>query len=204
MENNINDQPERYFLKKSTDEEKESLCDNLEDDCSHPIRRICDLCFERHNIRSEDPLQRVDIYFHCTLKILRPISERRNVPQNILAWKENAMNFLRIAAGRHKDFFVDETGFRKLTGIRATRVVLASRSLNYSVACTMSYEGMVNFKISERWKGLVRQANSKSADELFSAVETFSTHVTSNDGIGFDRHMESYLPGCIPGYPFEN
>ncbi|KII74561.1 hypothetical protein RF11_16171 [Thelohanellus kitauei] len=160
------------------------------------------------------------------------------------------MSFLRIAP--HRQFYIiDETGFqvkmiclygRELTGIRATRIVLALRSRNYSVASTMSWEGMVNFNIDERayfaerfleylleifeifrarefseaylvmdnvpfhktefvqntmrafnhipiyllpcspflnpienlfskWKGLVRQANSKSADELFRQLK---------------------------------
>ncbi|KII62830.1 hypothetical protein RF11_09007 [Thelohanellus kitauei] len=194
------------------------------------------------------------------------------------------MNFLRIAPDRQKVFFIDETGFqvnmicrygRELTGVRATRVVPTLRSRNYSVACTMSCEGMVNFKIRERaynaecfleylleifeifqareisevylvmdnvpfhktalvqntirafnhvpiylppyspflnpienlfskWKGLVRQANSRTADELFSSIEASSTNITSNDCPGFYRHMESYLPDCIQGCPVEN
>ncbi|KII64654.1 hypothetical protein RF11_14797 [Thelohanellus kitauei] len=162
MESNINDQPERYFLgfirtrrvnqkvsnelrsliiaalnhgrnfteiktlfngliekipndgnheAKLTGEQKESLCDILEEDCSRTIQRTCDLFLERHNLRID------------------------------------------------KKFFIYETGFqvnmiclygRELTGIRATKIVSALRSRNYSVSCTISYEGMVNVKINER------------------------------------------------------
>ncbi|KII67459.1 hypothetical protein RF11_07449 [Thelohanellus kitauei] len=52
--------------------------------------------------------------------------------------------------------------------------------------------------------GLVRQANSRTADELFSSIEAFSSNITSNDCLGFYRHIESYLPDCIQGYPVEN
>ncbi|KII71875.1 hypothetical protein RF11_13435 [Thelohanellus kitauei] len=176
MESNINDQHDMDFLTergrieklpkggnhrgKLTDQQKESLCDILEEDCWRTIQRICDLFFERHNILiGRSTATRCFRDFHYTLKVLRPIPERRNDPQNILARKEYAINFLRIAPDRQKVFFIDETGFqvnmicrygRELTGVRTTRVVPALRSRNYSVACTMSCEGMVNFKIRER------------------------------------------------------
>ncbi|KII68018.1 hypothetical protein RF11_02020 [Thelohanellus kitauei] len=144
-----------YHRANLTDEQKESLCDILEEDCSRTIQIICDLFFERYNIRiGRSTATRCFKDFHYTLKLVRPFPERRNDPQNILARKEYAINFLRIAPDRQKVFFIDETGFqvnmicrygRELTG-----VVPALRSRNYSVACTMSCEGMVNFKISER------------------------------------------------------
>ncbi|KII72487.1 hypothetical protein RF11_09735 [Thelohanellus kitauei] len=55
-----------------------------------------------------------------------------------------------------------------------------------------------------KWKGLVCQANSKTADELYSSIETCSSHITSNDCLGFYRQIERYLPGCIRSCPVEN
>ncbi|KII64042.1 hypothetical protein RF11_14669 [Thelohanellus kitauei] len=52
-------------------------------------------------------------------------------------------------------------------------------------------------KYFSKWNGLVRQANSRSADELFSPFETCSSLITSNDCFGFYRHVESNLPDCI-------
>ncbi|KII66714.1 hypothetical protein RF11_03536 [Thelohanellus kitauei] len=85
------------------------------------------------------------------------MAEGHNDPQNILARKEYAMNFLRIASDR-QFFFIDETGFqvnmicrygREPTGIPPTRVVLALMSRKYSDAGSMSCLGMINFKIIE-------------------------------------------------------
>ncbi|KII74107.1 hypothetical protein RF11_08485 [Thelohanellus kitauei] len=135
---------------------------------------------------------------------------------------------------------------RELTGIRATRIALALRSRNYSVACTMSCEGMVNFKISETAYNTERfleylldiceifrareiseaylvmdnvpfhktalvqntirafnHANSRSTDELVLSIEASITNLTSNDCLGFYRHMESCLPDCIQRCPVE-
>ncbi|KII65939.1 hypothetical protein RF11_12280 [Thelohanellus kitauei] len=67
---------------KLTDKQKESLCDILEEDCSPTIQRICDLFLERHNIRiGRSTATRCFKDFHYTLKILRPIPQRRrNMP----------------------------------------------------------------------------------------------------------------------------
>ncbi|KII63926.1 hypothetical protein RF11_07773 [Thelohanellus kitauei] len=93
---------------KLTDEQKESLCDIVEEDCSLTIQRICDLFFERHNIRiRRSTATRCFKDFHCTLKNLRPIAERRNDLKNILDMKEYAMNFLRIAP--HRQFCFSST-----------------------------------------------------------------------------------------------
>ncbi|KII68826.1 hypothetical protein RF11_03031 [Thelohanellus kitauei] len=101
-------------------------------------------------------------------------------------------------------YFIDDSGFqlkmiclygRELTKMRATKVVLALRSRDYCVTCTMSCEGM---------NGLVGQANSKFAEKIFSSIETSNSHITSNDCRGLYRHKESYLPDCIQGNPVEN
>ncbi|KII75167.1 hypothetical protein RF11_10462 [Thelohanellus kitauei] len=76
-------------------------------------------------------------------------------------------------------------------------------SRNYSVACTMSCEGMVNFRISVRayntelFLDHLFGANSRSTDELVLSIEASITNLTSNDCLGFYRHMESCLPDCI-------
>ncbi|KII62182.1 hypothetical protein RF11_14435 [Thelohanellus kitauei] len=98
---------------KSPDERKESLCDILDEDCSGTILRICDLFFERYNIRIGRSTATCCFKdFHYTLKILRLIPERRNDPQNILARKEYAMNFLRIAPGRQRVFSSTKPAFK--------------------------------------------------------------------------------------------
>ncbi|KII60860.1 hypothetical protein RF11_00613 [Thelohanellus kitauei] len=58
-----------------------------------------------------------------------------------------------------------------------------------------------SFNLMER---LVRQANSRSAEELLSFIETCSSHITSNDWFGFHRHDESNFPDYIQGCPVEN
>ncbi|KII69505.1 hypothetical protein RF11_15409 [Thelohanellus kitauei] len=66
---------------KLTDEQKESLFDILEEDYSHTIQRICDLFFERQNIRiGRSTATRGFKDFHYTLIIFRQIRERRNNP----------------------------------------------------------------------------------------------------------------------------
>ncbi|KII63597.1 hypothetical protein RF11_16408 [Thelohanellus kitauei] len=89
-----------------------------------------------------------------------------------------------------------------------------TRERKYITECLHEYlleifEIFQALEISERksfskWKGLVRKANSRSTDELFSSIEASSTNITSNDCLGFYRHIERYLPDCIQGCHVKN
>ncbi|KII73992.1 hypothetical protein RF11_00080 [Thelohanellus kitauei] len=80
---------------KLTDEQKESLCDILEEECVRTSQRICDMFFEKHNIRiGRSTDTRFSKEFHYTLNILVPIPEWRYDPQNMHARKKYVMNIL--------------------------------------------------------------------------------------------------------------
>ncbi|KII64918.1 hypothetical protein RF11_06129 [Thelohanellus kitauei] len=85
---------------KLTDEQKESLCDILEKDCSSTIQRICDRFFERHNIRIEG--------------IIHELSENSSASINFFFIDETGfqVNMICLYGG-------------ELTGVRVTRVVPA-------------------------------------------------------------------------------
>ncbi|KII67707.1 hypothetical protein RF11_07334 [Thelohanellus kitauei] len=60
---------------KLTDEQKESLCGILEEDCSRTIQRICYLLFERHNIQIGRSI--ATIGFRLSVYIKNPLDNYR-------------------------------------------------------------------------------------------------------------------------------
>ncbi|KII73914.1 hypothetical protein RF11_15616 [Thelohanellus kitauei] len=110
-------------------------------------------------------------------------------------------------------FFHQRNRPSKLTGIRATRVVHALRSGNYSVTCTMSLEGMVNFKIDEMaynttFSAISRRdiSNLSSTRDLEACylMDNVPFHKTEFVQNTIKTPTKSYLPDCIQGCPVEN
>ncbi|KII63364.1 hypothetical protein RF11_05222 [Thelohanellus kitauei] len=128
------------------------------------------------------------------------------------------MNFLRIAQDRQKVLFIDETGFKvndMSVWSRAHKNRFGFKMVNFEIdERAYSAESFLEylFEIFEIFRAreisdaylLMDNANSKSSDEVFSSFETSSTHITSNDCLGFYGYIESYLPDCIQGCPVEN
>ncbi|KII71674.1 hypothetical protein RF11_11476 [Thelohanellus kitauei] len=189
---------------KLADEQKELLWDI----------RICNLFFERHQIRigrSTDAR-----CFKLLLYIKNPPVNSRKAQDGIChELSENSSD-------RQIFFFIDETGFlvnmiclygRELTGIRATRIVLAWRYRKYYVACTISCELMVNFKINERaYNAECFLEYLLEIFEIFRAREISETYLVM-DNVPFHKteffqntmrsfnHIPIYLP---PHSPFLN
>ncbi|KII71233.1 hypothetical protein RF11_11751 [Thelohanellus kitauei] len=96
---------------------------------------------------------------------------------------------------------MDNVPFHKTTLVQNT-----IRAFNHVPIYLPPFSPVLNpiENLYSKWKGLVRQANSRSAEELFSSIETSSTNIASYDCLAFYRHMESHLPDCIQGCPVEN
>ncbi|KII74838.1 hypothetical protein RF11_07029 [Thelohanellus kitauei] len=89
---------------------------------------------------------------------------------------------------------------RELTGDRSTRIVPALRSRNYSVSCTISCEGMVNFKIIERaYKAEYFLEYFLEIFEIFRVREISEAYLVM-DNVPFHKtefHYQSGITACF-------
>ncbi|KII60484.1 hypothetical protein RF11_11841 [Thelohanellus kitauei] len=145
---------------KSTDEQKESIIDILEENYSHTIQRKCDLFFERHYIRTgRSTATRCFKNFHYTLKILRPIPERQ-----LLRIDQKYFHRRNLLLCKY-DMSVWSVAQRNWSHMN--RSGFTFRAICHHIAnVTYAIENHLS-----KWKRLVSQAGSKSADEFFNLLK---------------------------------
>ncbi|KII69012.1 hypothetical protein RF11_09953 [Thelohanellus kitauei] len=98
---------------KFTDEQKESLCDILEEDFSPTIQRICDLRDDPQNALATRQ-------YGMNFLRIAPYRKKKFIDETGFQVKMICLYG------------------QEITGYREKRIVLALRSRNYSVACTNS------------------------------------------------------------------
>ncbi len=166
-----------------TEEQKERICDWVDEDCSLTLLQLKNKCFEEMNITvSISTIERALKSFHYTIKRVHRIPLSRNSPAVIESRFEYALQYNRMFPNRKKIFFLDETGIqiwsratygRAPKGIRSTKRVKAIRSQNYSIASAMNIESLYFFEI---------QNKSYNSDDYTEFLNKFIQHL-ANDRI---------------------
>lgn len=147
--------------KKLTIEQKEALCNWIDEDCSLTLQKL------RTKLLEENPQLQVSIStisrafreFHYSMKRISFVPERRNTPETIQARFDYAVQYNRIMVEREKIFFIDECGVqvysrmaygRSEKNTRATKVKAQIRGRNYSIAAAMNSSSLYLFQIQDR------------------------------------------------------
>jgi transposase len=145
---------------KLSDEQKEKLCDWVDDDCQLTLQQLVAKCFEEWQIvLSPSTVARGLKHFHYSFKRVTLNPERRNSRDVIEKRYQYALQYNRLMAEREKMYFLDETGIqifsrnsygRSPKGTRATKNVASIRSRNYSIATAMNHESLYMFEIQDQ------------------------------------------------------
>jgi len=144
---------------KLSDEQKEKLCDWVDNDCQLTLKQLVAKCFEEWQIvLSPSTVDRALKHFHYSFKRVTLNPERRNNRDVIEKRYQYAVEYNRLMAEREM-YFLDETGIqifstasygRSPKGTRATKNVAPIRSRNYSIATAMNHESLYMFEIQDK------------------------------------------------------
>jgi transposase len=166
-----------------SDQQKEKICDWVDDDCHLTLEQLKRKCLEEFNISlSVSTVERALKEFHYTIKRVHRIPNRRNDSSVIQKRFDYAINYNRMMVEREKIFFLDETGIqifsrasygRSPRGVRATKRVAQLRTRNYSIASVMNQESLYFFEI---------QNKAYNSEDYSEFLNKFLQHL-ANDGI---------------------
>lgn len=147
---------------KMTNEIKEFVSQNVDENCTLSLKRITTLIMDRFGVSVS-----TTTVFNClkslnySLKSLKLIPQRRNAGDVLNTRKTYSEEFQRIEESYppNKIIFLDEVGFnislrirhgRAPIGVTPTTIVSNIRSKNISVCCAMTRCGMLYKKVSDR------------------------------------------------------
>lgn len=134
----------------------------IDEDCSISLKKIKEKCEVELNVKvSKSTIANYIESFSYTLKRVHRIPERRNSESTIEKRALYADEFMRVISliDDSKIFFIDEVGFnvsmrskrgRSYIGKPAIQVVPTIRSRNISVCCSISKNGILEFKAQAR------------------------------------------------------
>jgi len=209
------------------DEQKEKICDWIDENCQLTLKQTVQKCYEEWNLKlSPSTVDRALRDFHYTVKQITLIPEKRNTIEVISKRYDYAIEYNQMMAEKEKMYFIDETGIqiwtranygRSAKGTPATKIVKRIRSTNYSIASAMNNESLYFFEIqnkpynSEDYSDFLNKLienflldNINEAYLIMDNVRFHKTHLVKNL-IESHGHYAIFLPPYSPFLnPIEN
>lgn len=159
--NVVNKRSVGHRPKKFTQEEKEEICNLIDEDCTMTLNQIKTKLLEQNPQLqvSLSTIDRATKEFHYSVKRVSFVPERRNTPDTIQSRFHYAVQYNRIMINREKLFFIDEFGIqvnsrrsygRSQKNNRANKVKAQLRGRNYSIAAAMCINSLYLFTIQDR------------------------------------------------------
>lgn len=156
----INKQSAGHRRQVLTPQQKEIICDWIDEDCTLTLSSIKQKCLNQWpGIQiSISTVNRALKEFHYSMKRVTCVPERRNTPEVIQSRFNFAIQYNRIMHEREKIFFIDEFGvqvFSRVSSGRSVRNTPAHvtkaqvRGRNHSIAAAMNCNSLYLFQIQD-------------------------------------------------------